>query len=103
MNWQRVKSYSQKAGKEVTAIAEAIFRTFKDPSISFRHKTLLMGSLIYLLSPIDTLPDFIPGGFADDLSVMLAALLATGKVGKHHLKECRIKYGLTTVEIKEVQ
>lgn len=105
MNWDKVKAYSLRAGKEVAALAEAVFLTFKDSNISFRHKSVLIGSLVYLLSPFDALPDFIPGGYADDLSVMLVALLATGKVGKQHLKESRIKHGLTVdeviVEIKE--
>lgn len=96
MKWETVKRYSQRAGKEVLAIAEAAFLTSKDPAVSWRHKGLILGSLVYLLTPIDALPDFLPGGYTDDISVMLAAVVAAGKVGQKHLKECRLKHGITS-------
>lgn len=96
MNWERVKKYSQKAGKEVLALAEACFLTMKDPFVSSHHKLLIVAALTYLLLPVDALPDFLPGGYADDLTVMFGALVSVGKVGKKHLKECRLKHGLVT-------
>ena len=94
LEWEKIRRYSQKAGKEVMAIAEAAYLTAKDPEVSWRHKSLLMASLVYLLSPVDALPDLLPGGFSDDITVMLSALLGVGHVGKKHLKNCRKKYGL---------
>lgn len=75
-------------------MAEATYLTFQDPNISYRHKAVLVGALLYFLSPIDAIPDFLPGGFADDLTVMLAAVVATGQIGKKHLKHCREKYNV---------
>lgn len=75
-------------------MAEATYKTMVDPRLSLGHKTLLIGALIYLLSPVDVIPDFLPGGYADDISVMLSALVGAGKIGKHHLQECRLKHGL---------
>jgi uncharacterized membrane protein YkvA (DUF1232 family) len=94
MNWDRIKKYGRRASKELQAVVEASFLTFKDPRISMQHKALLIGSLIYFLSPLDGIPDFLPSGFVDDMSVLLAAIYSTGSIGKHHLKECRIKYGV---------
>ncbi len=94
INWEKIKKYSSKAGKEVLALAEASYLTFKDPRLSGRHKAMLMSALIYLVSPIDAVPDFLPTGFMDDISVLLAALWATGPVGQQHLKKCRIMHGL---------
>lgn len=94
MNWQTIKNYGQRAGREVCALAEACYRTLKDPRLAYRHKTLILTALIYFLSPIDAIPDFLPGGFVDDISVLLGALLATGQVGQKHLQQCRIKYGI---------
>ncbi|MCJ8277493.1 MAG: DUF1232 domain-containing protein [Bdellovibrionales bacterium] len=98
MNWDKIRKYSQKAGQEVLAVAEAGFLTFKDPKVSKTHKTILLGSLVYLLSPLDGIPDFLPGGFVDDMSVLIAALSSTGFIGKEHLKACRQKRGLTQKE-----
>ena len=76
------------------AVGEAVFRTMKDPDLPYAQKALIVGSIAYLLLPIDAIPDFLPGGFADDLSLMLGALYSTGKIGKKHLQECRLKHGL---------
>ena len=96
MKWETVKRYSQRAGKEVLAVAEAAFLTMKDEEVSWRHRGLILSSLAYLLLPLDALPDFLPGGYSDDISIMLAAVMAAGIVGKKYLKECRLKHGITT-------
>lgn len=49
-------------------------RMWRDPHYTFprRLKLLTTFSVIYLLSPIDILPDFLPLlGFADDLTLLL--------------------------------
>lgn len=92
---ETIQKYSKRAGKEAMAISEAAFLTMKDPKISVRQKAVLVGSLAYLLMPLDTIPDFLPGGFADDITLMLAAIASVGKVGKKHLQECRLRYGLS--------
>ena len=33
-------------------------------------KAVIVGALGYFISPIDALPDFLPGGYADDLAVL---------------------------------
>lgn len=55
-----------------------MFRTFlqmvRDPNyrISKRVKILAVISILYLISPIDIIPDFIPFlGFADDVSLLV--------------------------------
>jgi len=101
MKWKTIKRYSQRAGKEVLAVSEASFLTLKDPELSWKYKAALVASLAYLVLPLDAFPDFLPGGYADDLSIMLAAVASAGKVGKKHLKECRLKHGITT-ETKDI-
>ena len=94
LKWKKIEKYSRRAGKEVLAISEAVFLTMKDPKISWAQKTLIVGSLAYLLLPIDAIPDFLPGGYVDDVGIMLSAIASAGKVGKKHLQECRLKHGL---------
>ncbi len=36
-------------------------------------KAIIIAALIYFISPIDAVPDFLPGGFVDDLGVLGAA------------------------------
>ena len=50
-------------------------RLLTDPRVPLRSKLLFGGTLVYLVSPIDVIPDFIPGlGQLDDVVVALLAL-----------------------------
>lgn len=50
----------------------------RDPRVSWRLKALLAGTAVYVVSPIDLIPTFIPIlGQMDDLAVLLFALNAT--------------------------
>ena len=50
-------------------------RLIKDPRISFSSKLVVVGILIYVLLPVDLLPDFLVGiGQIDDLAVILLGL-----------------------------
>ncbi|KEO84655.1 YkvA family protein [Tumebacillus flagellatus] len=45
---------------------------FKDRQTPFRDKFLIIGGLVYILSPIDLIPDFIVLlGYTDDLAVAI--------------------------------
>ena len=94
ISWEKIKKYSLRAGKEVAALAEATYRTLKDPSVSWKQKGLLVAALVYLVSPLDGVPDFLPGGYLDDISLLLGTLLGVGRVGRQHLSDCRKEYGL---------
>lgn len=39
-------------------------------SVSFESMVLIVAALIYLVSPIDLIPDFLPGGLVDDAAVI---------------------------------
>ncbi|MCP9472501.1 MAG: YkvA family protein [Nitrospira sp.] len=45
------------------------------PGLSARTLMIVAGALLYLLSPVDLVPDFIPGvGVIDDLAVLALVL-----------------------------
>ncbi len=50
-------------------------RLLADPRVPKRSKLVLGGTFLYLVSPIDVVPDFVPGlGQLDDIVVALLAL-----------------------------
>jgi uncharacterized membrane protein YkvA (DUF1232 family) len=52
-----------------------------DPRVPARYKVIILAGLLYLVSPIDAIPDVIPGiGFADDAAVLIAILVAVQRV-----------------------
>ncbi len=55
--------------------ARLLVRMARDPSYRFPPKTkmLVVLSLVYLVSPVDLIPDFLPViGFVDDLALLTA-------------------------------
>ena len=53
----------------------ALWEFVKDPDAPLAGKAIAVGALIYLISPIDAVPDFIPfAGLLDDVSVIAAAV-----------------------------
>ncbi len=44
-----------------------------DSGADWTSRAIAIGALIYLISPIDAVPDVLPGGLLDDLAVILAA------------------------------
>lgn len=50
-------------------------RLLTDPRVPLRSKLLFGGTLVYLVSPIDVIPDFVPGlGQLDDVVLAVIAL-----------------------------
>lgn len=48
-----------------------LWEAFKSPSTPAYVKTIIIGGLIYMVSPIDLIPDFIPiAGLVDDVGVI---------------------------------
>lgn len=44
------------------------------PETPLWAKTAIYGALGYLVSPVDAVPDLVPGGFVDDAGVLAGAL-----------------------------
>ena len=48
--------------------------TGKYTDYDLKKLIVIVGAIIYVITPIDLLPDFIPPGFIDDLSIVAWAL-----------------------------
>jgi Uncharacterized conserved protein len=71
----------------------AVFLAFKHKSTPWYAKAVLGITLVYALSPIDLIPDFIPVfGYLDDV-ILLPALIALAikMIPISVMKECRIQ------------
>lgn len=61
--------------KEVWAKVLALFTLIKNPEAPWSSKAIAIGSLVYLISPIDAVPDIIPIiGLSDDAAVIVATI-----------------------------
>lgn len=80
-----------KGFKKLIERALLLYALILDGDIPFWAKTLAISALIYLITPVDAVPDLIPvSGLADDLSVLTAALASLQtQVKSHHKKQAQ--------------
>lgn len=68
-------------GKKISFAKDilALFNYMRDPLVSWHRKAIVVGALIYFISPVDTVPDLAPlFGYLDDLGVITALLKFLG-------------------------
>lgn len=82
--------------KEIWSKVKALYKMIKDPNAAWTSKALAIGTLVYLIVPLDAIPDVLPiAGLTDDLGV----ILTTVAILAHELK----KYINSTAEKKAEQ
>jgi uncharacterized membrane protein YkvA (DUF1232 family) len=74
--WKKVADVAQSAGKTVIESALTLYNVLQDKDTPLAAKGIIIGALGYFILPFDVIPDFLPGGFVDDLAVLGAALSA---------------------------
>lgn len=63
-----------------------LWTVLNNPKSSNVSKTIAIGALLYLISPVDAIPDILPGiGLTDDVSIILYAI--SQLTNKKKLKE----------------
>ncbi len=56
-----------------------------DKNVAWYRKSVVVAALVYFVTPIDAIPDFVPvAGFLDDLGVIAAALKFLGSEIKRY-------------------
>ena len=87
--WGKFKQI--KGFKKLIEAALVLYALVLDGDTPLWVKTLAISALIYLITPVDAVPDFIPvSGLADDLSVLVAALASLqAQVKPHHRKQAQ--------------
>lgn len=74
--WTKVQKFSKKAGTSVVYAVLLLYYTLQKPEVPIKVKATIVGALGYFILPLDIIPDIAVGvGYADDLSVVLFALV----------------------------
>ena len=70
--WDKIKKFAVKIGVKPIYISLLLY--YSIPKVSFIDKTIIIGSLGYLISPFDLILDTIPViGLADDIGILMFA------------------------------
>ncbi|NLI76619.1 MAG: DUF1232 domain-containing protein [Candidatus Riflebacteria bacterium] len=54
----------------------ALWNLLCDPTAGWSERAMALVALFYLVTPIDVIPDFLPGGLTDDVAFILATVAA---------------------------
>lgn len=73
--WAKTCNSLKKASRELLYSVLVLYYTAKLPETPAWAKCVIYGALGYFILPIDVVPDFLPGGFIDDLTVLAAAIV----------------------------
>ena len=77
----------------IVKMPKLIYQLMADPRVPMKFKLLIPAALIYLISPIDLIRDFIPivGHFDDILIILLALTFFIGRASKSIISEASKK------------
>ena len=72
--WDKLVLLPQKTGCTGIKTALTLFVILTECDTPVWVKTTIVAALGYFIFPFDLIPDFLPGGFIDDIAVMSGAL-----------------------------
>ena len=86
--WKKIKRHARKIGAKAVYYALVLYYALQSPTITKKDKLIIYGALGYLILPIDLLPDFLPGGYTDDVAGLAIAIF---KIARNITPEVRAK------------
>lgn len=85
--WAKMKKNGKKAGAKAVYLALLLYYALNNPNISRKDRNLIIGALGYFILPIDLFPDFIPGGYTDDIAALVFAAVKVANGITPEIKE----------------
>ena len=70
----KIKKVLIKAGLELTYKVLQLWYVLQKTEVPYTIKATIVGALMYFILPVDSIPDFLPGGFVDDMAAIAFAL-----------------------------
>ena len=72
--WDTLASSAKDLGYDVVFNALKLYYAVTMGKLSTKDAFVAIGALGYLISPLDCIPDILPGGWIDDAAVLSAAI-----------------------------
>lgn len=72
--WEKIAKYAKKVGKGVIVNALKLYYAMALGVATPTQVVAIIGALGYFISPVDAVPDVLPGGLADDGGVLAFAV-----------------------------
>ncbi len=72
--WEKVGKYAKKAGREIVVNALKLYYAMALGKATKQQIAAIIAALGYFISPIDAIPDLLPGGLVDDGGILAIAV-----------------------------
>lgn len=72
--FEKIAGAAKSAGIKVVYAALLLYYALFDKEVPLTDKTIVVGALGYFILPVDLIPDFLPGGYADDGAALILAV-----------------------------
>ncbi|MEM9925844.1 MAG: YkvA family protein [Cyanobacteria bacterium P01_D01_bin.50] len=90
--------------KEIWPKIQSLLQMTLDPKVAWGPKALAIGSLLYLISPFDAIPDIIPiAGLTDDAALIVSVFSALAFELSRHVKQSADKGVQAAQEIADIE
>tara|TARA_Y100000996_G_scaffold192767_1_gene151015 strand:+ start:206 stop:586 length:381 start_codon:yes stop_codon:yes gene_type:complete len=91
--WDKIKKFAKAMGKKLLLLALELYYCSKDNETAAGHILLIISSLGYLIFPFDLIPDALPGGYTDDLAVLVfTAKRVADSIKDEHKEQAQDKF-----------
>ena len=71
--WKKLREKARDMGVALVYKTLQLYYAMIDRNTPLQAKLVIAGALAYLVCPVDLIPDFLPAGYADDMSAIVAA------------------------------
>ena len=72
--WEKLRRIAKYASRHLLEISLLLYYTAQHPKVPGWEKICIYSALLYFINPMDVIPDFLPLGLTDDLTILSAAL-----------------------------
>ena len=79
--WHKLQRIAQYASRHLLEISLLLYFAAQQPSLPRWEKLCIYSALLYFITPMDAIPDVLPLGLTDDLTVLSAILAKL----QHHI------------------
>ena len=85
--FKKISVLAKKLGKEAIRKVLTLYYIMIDPNTEIKDRLSILGTITYLISPIDAVPDTLPGGYTDDIILVTTLLSLLKKLNTNTIKQ----------------
>lgn len=71
---RKVAHFLRAVGRQAVHGVLVLHAVLRDPAVPGTVKAAVSTALVYFVTPLDLIPDVVPGGYADDIAILSAVL-----------------------------